>query len=267
MLENTNVSFKIGENASESSPPIVPGQFLVDAAADKQCLYLDTDESTRIQLKDPTKMDKWGEVHSLDSITYIEPSTSIILGYGAPSSGTPATIRGLRVDEEEDGQIALMHMDTSDSSYSTMVSHSLGPSGVTSMYYSTENGTAQVMAGYSSLSLVAEIRAAYDRSSVHHEHRFGASSNNSAFAVVNSSYPVGNMQARSTSQLLMDTDSLSLTYIPQASTARKISFHPDTDTEQFLIHGVCNPKEDMDAANKKYVDSKVSELQTTWIDW
>lgn len=264
------VKFNMGENATDSNPPIEAGQILLDKAQDKQCLFVDVDDSTRLQVKDPTKMDKWGEVHSLDSITYIEPSTSIILGYGGSSGGTPTAIRGLRVDEEEDGQIGFIHMNASDGTYPTTVSQSVGPNGVTSGYANSEIGTAQFNAGYSldpSLGLVAEMTVVYDDSEFHYEHGCGISSSNHAFAVGNVSCPVNNSQASTRSQLLMDTYSLSLTFSTHTSTTRKITFLPDTDTEQFLIHGVCNPKKDIDAANKQYVDSKVSEVQTTWIDW
>lgn len=67
--------------------------------------------------------------------------------------------------------------------------------------------------------------------------------------------------------LLVRATHLSIEYDNRISTTKNISFLPDTDTEQFLIHGVCSPKEDIDAANKQYVDQKVSEVQTTWTDW
>ena len=55
----------MGENATDSNPPIEAGQILLDKAEDKQCLFVDVDDSTRLQIKDPTKMDKWAELQTL----------------------------------------------------------------------------------------------------------------------------------------------------------------------------------------------------------
>ena len=59
------VKFNMGENATDSNPPIEAGQILLDKAEDKQCLFVDVDDSTRLQIKDPTKMDKWAELQTL----------------------------------------------------------------------------------------------------------------------------------------------------------------------------------------------------------
>ena len=56
------VKFSMGENATDSNPAIEAGQIVLDTAEGKECVFVDINDSTRLQVKDPTKMDKWGEV-------------------------------------------------------------------------------------------------------------------------------------------------------------------------------------------------------------
>ena len=95
------VKFSMGENATDSNPAIEAGQIVLDTAQGKECVFVDINDSSKLQVKDPTKMDKWGEVHSYgDQYTIIEPSTSILLGHAIFSDGPPSMIRGLAVDNE-----------------------------------------------------------------------------------------------------------------------------------------------------------------------
>ena len=262
------VKFNMGENATDSNPPIEAGQILLDKAGDKQCLFVDVDDSTRLQVKDPTKMDKWGEVNSYgDPYTYIEPSTSIVLGHTTLSGGTTSTIRGLVVDKESD-MIALGYIDRSDDANLTQVQQAVHSDGITSTYYNSKNNSATMSIGMSrSAGLRALLEIGYNRDNVDYVCGFEASSTYDGFALGSKSHSVSDTVNHNSLNLLVRTTHLSIEYDNQISTTKNISFLPDTDTEQFLIHGVCSPKEDIDAANKQYVDQKVSEVQTTWTDW
>lgn len=64
MAENKTVTFTMGEDVTDTNPPKVAGQIVLDTAPDASTLYVDTDENTRLQVTDPTKMDKWAEVRT-----------------------------------------------------------------------------------------------------------------------------------------------------------------------------------------------------------
>lgn len=237
MLENTNVSFKIGENASESSPPIVPGQFLVDAAADKQCLYLDTDESTRIQLKDPTKMDKWGEVNIQDTpvqdnISY--HTKSIIVNDPDPLShgwlGQQLVITTSPIEESNPMASAagFQMMSMGDPNDAETYFHIL-----TIPVQSTRNGI--------------HYRSAISVSDIDKE----------TLSLRIDSAPVsGNSYDDQNIKLSLNIDGYIEVY--SSITANPLGAS---------IRGIQDVSRDTDAANKKYVDDQLSSVQTTWVDW
>ena len=262
------VKFSMGENATDSNPAIEAGQIVLDTAQGKECVFVDINDSTRLQVKDPTKMDKWGEVNSYgDPYTYIEPSTSIVLGHTTLSGGTLSTIRGLVVDKEND-MIAFQYIDgRSDDAYLTQVQQAVHSDGITNEYYNSENGRAIMTIGKSkSANLRVRLETEYNLDNVDYNHGFEISSAHDGFLLGSRSHLVGSTTYNNL-MLLVRATHLSIEYDNQISTTKNISFLPDTDTEQFLIHGVYSPKEDIDAANKQYVDQKVSEVQTTWTDW
>ena len=270
MLENTNVSFKIGENASESNPPIIPGQFIIDAAADKQCLYLDTDEGTRIQLKDPTKMDVWGEVSNLDGTTLVQPVSHTMIGYAETLEGAPQKMFGISVPDAstDSPSVQLTCMDLSDSSYQTMVSQTVTKSGIGMMYYNTEHGNASMNVGLGTGNMRIAAKLAYNVSPTHYENEFGIDRSNRAFYITNISCPIDDMSSVDMFQMVVNTDNVYIqSRLHTQSEPRTISFSPDTDTRNFLIHGVCTPKEDNDVANKEYVDTQVSSIAPVWYEF
>ena len=271
MLENTNVSFKIGENASESNPPIVPGQFIIDAAADKQCLYLDTDESTRIQLKDPTKMDRWGEVSNLNGNTIVQPLSATMIGCTTGSEDNPIqniTCLSIPDSSDDDPSIGFLISDTSDSSYQSMVSQGVQKSGIRMRYYNTENGNASMNVGLDNSIMGIAAKLAYNTSPTHYEHEFGINRSNRAFYITNISCPIDDMSSVDRFQMIVNTDNVYIqSRLHTQSELRTISFSPDTDTRNFFIHGVCTPKEDNDAANKEYVDTQVSSIAPVWYEF
>lgn len=60
MSDTKNVSFTMGSGVTDSVPSKIPGQISLDT--DTSALYVDIDADNRLQVKDPTKMDKFGEV-------------------------------------------------------------------------------------------------------------------------------------------------------------------------------------------------------------
>lgn len=262
------VKFSMGENATDSNPAIEAGQIILDTAQDKECVFVDINDTTRLQVKDPTKMDKWGEVHSYgDQYTLVEPSTPIFLGHTIFSGATPSMTRGLAIDNEN-GIINLGYIDgRSDETDPHQVYLSMDSTKITGTYHNTEQDTVTLDLGYSSSGgLNAGMSVDYDRSNTKYGHSFGISSSDDSFRIVSMSHTLDTFSYNKFNLMVCPTY-LSIDYGTYTLVTQSISFLPDTDTEQFLIHGVCSPKEDIDAANKQYVDQVVSEVKTSWVDW
>lgn len=60
MADIKNVSFTMGSGLTDSNPKKIPGQISLDT--NSSALYIDIDNASRLQVKDPTKMDKFGKV-------------------------------------------------------------------------------------------------------------------------------------------------------------------------------------------------------------
>ena len=80
----------MGEDVTDSNPPIEAGQILLDKAKDAECLFVDVDDTTRLQIKDPTKMSKFGEVtvalYQGATINLVSLDPSKVFALGIPSS-------------------------------------------------------------------------------------------------------------------------------------------------------------------------------------
>lgn len=59
MSENIPVRFTMGSSVTDSNPPKLPGLISLDKS--NGSMYIDTEDGTRLQVKDTTKMPKFGE--------------------------------------------------------------------------------------------------------------------------------------------------------------------------------------------------------------
>lgn len=112
------VKFNMGENATDSNPPIEAGQIVLDKAQDKQCLFVDVDDSTRLQIKDLTKMDKWGSLGptNIDDIQHIAPNKNTIIGrYVGGETTLPNNAAAIMIpDQNGEDEIGLVAAKTFD---------------------------------------------------------------------------------------------------------------------------------------------------------
>ena len=239
MLENTNVSFKIGENVSESNPPITPGQFIVDAASDKQCLYLDTDESTRIQLKDPTKMDVWGEL-SIQDI----PMTG--------SSGVSSHSKCIIVDDPD----ALSHgWFAQQLVISTSPMEASNPMGSTAALQMMSMGDPNNAENHFHI-LSAQVQGTHDEIKYRSAIQISDIAEDMLSLRIDSASGSGDSYDDTNIMLFLHVDG----YIEVESSS---TINP----AGVSIRGIQDVSRDTDAANKLYVDTRVSEVQQFWIDW
>ena len=264
------VKFNMGENATNSNPPIEAGQIVLDKAEDKQCLFVDVDDSTRLQVEDPTKMDKWGEVITTSSMYHVQPYPNTVIGQVTYRDEVPIKLSGILFQQTDDGTVVgVQNADLSDETYQTMVQLYTTLDGIAGSYYNTEQGNISLNVGTGTLGVLqSKLTINHNKSPIHYIHEFGVDSTNLTWYMAHNSYPIENMKEKDIFTFKVGTNAVHIECKAHDEVdGRNLSFFPDTDTRQFLVRGVCTPKEDVDAANKQYVDSKVSEVQTTWIDW
>ena len=228
------VKFNMGENATDSNPPIEAGQILLDKAEDKQCLFVDVDDSTRLQVKDPTKMDKWGEV----SISEV------------PFQGVSILLKDIVVNDPDPLSHGYFAQQTL-----------IGTSIINESNQTAPNATLQIMSmgdpnDAENYFNTISMQSAGTHEEVHYRGRISLS---------DMGMDMLDLRVESTSGDSYDDTCARL--VLNAGGFIEVESSSSVNPAGISIRGIRDVSRDTDAANKKYVDDQVLSVQTTWIDW
>ena len=225
----------MGENATDSNPPIEAGQILLDKAEDKQCLFVDVDDSTRLQVKDPTKMDKWGEV-SISEVPF-QGAVSILMKNIVVNDPDPLS----------HGYLAQQTL--------------IGTSIINESNQTAPNATLQIMSmgdpnDAENYFHIISMQSARTHEGVHYR---------GAISLSGMDMDMLDLRVESTSGDSYDDTCARL--VLNAGGFIEVESSSSVNPAGISIRGIQDVSRDTDAANKKYVDDQVLSVQTTWIDW
>lgn len=229
------VKFNMGENATDSNPPIEAGQILLDKAEDKQCLFVDVDDSTRLQVKDPTKMDKWGEVSILET----------------PFQDTASVIRKDIVVNDPD---PLSHGYFAQQTYiGTSIIDESNQTAPNAMLQIASIGDPNDAENYFN---IISVQSAGTHEGVHYK---------SMISLSDVGMDMLDLRVESTSGDSYDDTCARL--ILNANGFIEVESSSTVNPAGISIRGIQDVSRDTDAANKRYVDTQVASVEPTWIDW
>ena len=223
------LKFNWGHGVTDTTPTITPGQILLDK--DNNTLHIDTDDNQRLQISDPTKMDKFGEYRTI----HAEVEGGLTSDYNQINFSTGNTTYLSLTDYLQNVQSPDDNQDVPSCSLS-LISNRMD----------IEN--RKLRSGGILAEIIDNSNSTYDYEAVHNRIQFSGYRLSLEFGSINLNT---GENIYTQNEIWFDDGGIEL------------RIDPDNEFGGY-VRGITKVQDDSDATNKQYVDNAVTNAKMTW---